>query len=755
MDLRFTLQDNSSAAAGDVICDMVTGYDGIELMLERSDKWHGFIDYMDNSLTDLRFYGNAYTVLLAAYAADGVDADVNLLIEMQCADGDTYEQVYLGKVNFTTLENICKTAECYVSVACGSTGCVTDLKNRMDTKVDLESLTAFDGAVMTAYTGLGVDTTMPGVPVQRLTRWSIANGTSWQVLDNVFRLYYQTAQIYMAFDWNEATLNECLITNPSANNFQYQNFGGNNSILLRQEYDGIWEYAEEKATFDCYGSVTINIELDGEFTIASVDGFTYNAGVVLVYGNDTDGYTSVTLQSITGCTGCTSDTETISVSDSETFIMRPGDRVYLTLNISELRYSTGGGGDSIGNPALITVTMNTSTIEMIDNSLCNSSDAKSYMVNETLSRTAEAITDGCLKVYSDYYGRTDSEPWNVNDVNLGSPYNVNGCGSMRAFTNGLLIRGAVLQDDTIPTMKMSFEELMTGLQAIDNVGWGIESDPYGGSLVRVEQWQYFYDDTVILTCTYAPDVTEKVIQGGMYSQAKVGYQKYETESTNGLQDVFGNRTYRTALAAIKNTYERLCSFIASDKAMEITRRLYGSNTNDFKYDNDAFIICVEKIYGNYEAERFNFDQYGWGTDNVLFPTYMYNVRITPTNNLLRHLNLLNEQPSAEYTFTDGNGNFTARFTTSGDSCFNLAEWTEDQTIGSTVLDDAFALCIRETISVEFEYPLSNDDWQTLQANPYGTIAYSCADGVLKYGYIKSISYNPMIGMATFNLIKKV
>jgi hypothetical protein len=60
-----------------------------------------------------------------------------------------------------------------------------------------------------------------------------------------------------------------------------------------------------------------------------------------------------------------------------------------------------------------------------------------YMVNEALSRTAEIITNGQFQVYSDYFGRSTSNPI----PSLPQAALSDGDGSMTSITNGLLIRG--------------------------------------------------------------------------------------------------------------------------------------------------------------------------------------------------------------------------------------------------------------------------------------------------------------------------
>ena len=218
---------------------------------------------------------------------------------------------------------------------------------------------------------------------------------------------------------------------------------------------------------------------------------------------------------------------------------------------------------------------------------CTDTPVKLYAINEAMSRCVEAYTNDCMRVYSDYYGRTNAQPYSSD---------VNGCGGLRMIGNGLKIRNAPGINGGEQRMTVSMKEIFNALSAIDNAGMGLEADPNrpGYNLIRVEPVEHFFNSDVLMVCNAVNEVKRSIDQSIIYSVIKTGYAKYETWNVNGLFDIFGNREYRTEISELTNELNRLCQFIASDYAIEVTRRQYGIGTSDWRYDNDIFILCFSQ-----------------------------------------------------------------------------------------------------------------------------------------------------------------
>jgi hypothetical protein len=123
---------------------------------------------------------------------------------------------------------------------------------------------------------------------------------------------------------------------------------------------------------------------------------------------------------------------------------------------------------------------------MITNqSTCGDSVAELSMVNEVLSRQVEAYTNDEIRVYSDYFGRTDSEPYTAS---------ANGCGSEECLASGLQIRGAWDENGQKYKLNKDFDYTFQNLHQIHNLGYGLEPDTIRGGTyqwLRVEPYSYW------------------------------------------------------------------------------------------------------------------------------------------------------------------------------------------------------------------------------------------------------------------------
>jgi hypothetical protein len=65
--------------------------------------------------------------------------------------------------------------------------------------------------------------------------------------------------------------------------------------------------------------------------------------------------------------------------------------------------------------------------------------------------------------------------------------------------NGYELRKATFPEQEEPKkIELSFKELYEAMNAIDNIGWGFSKEG-NGLYLRVERWQWFYKNEVIMT----------------------------------------------------------------------------------------------------------------------------------------------------------------------------------------------------------------------------------------------------------------
>ncbi|HRG90705.1 MAG TPA: hypothetical protein PLW44_16900, partial [Chitinophagales bacterium] len=209
----------------------------------------------------------------------------------------------------------------------------------------------------------------------------------------------------------------------------------------------------------------------------------------------------------------------------------------------------------------------------------------------------------CLKVKSDYFGRIDSQPYTSD---------ADGCGALECLTSGLIIRSRetnkvrIGSEFVTPNFQLSFKDAFDSLKAIHNIGMGIETNTAdGGEWIRIEPVNHFFNDTVLMSCTAVNEIKSALDQENVFSRALVGYNKWGTEIGQGLNDVFTKREYRTEQKATNSLYQMLSNFIASDYAIEVTRQQFGSNTKDWRYDNDTFIVCLTNVINTHAVFQVN------------------------------------------------------------------------------------------------------------------------------------------------------
>jgi hypothetical protein len=485
------------------------------------------------------------------------------------------------------------------------------------------------------------------------------------------------------------------------------------------------------------------------------------------------------------------------------------------------------------------------------------------MVNEALSRLAEVITNGNLRVYSDYFGRTDAQPYTSGS---------DGAAGLTAITNGLLIRGYSpllayimgytafrqttvsassytlnLTDEPIsstvsnivvgsniagvniiiPTnasvtypigfqliieqgvgvvtvsgatgvriyspsgiystknagdqilltkvgtdiwllasrssMFCSFKDLIDALNCVHTAGFALEPDTSraGFQRVRVEPIAHFYDSaTIMMTCENVDVVETKANASDCISEIEIGYSKWEAEEAQGLDEFLTKRKYRTTLNTIRAKWNKLCSFVASGYAIETTRRRLGTNTTDWRYDKDNFIISILRSGGGFISENGGFvDTAGPPAilpSGMIDPSSVYNARISPIRNLLRWLRWIlpsyADPSTGKLIFTEGDGNYYA----SGLLATNPIESAplhENQTLELSDYATTTAAVYKNELII-FKYPLGYNQWLSIYNTKYGLIKYNVNSGAWRYGYIQEMKYDLFEGIAEFTLKTK-
>lgn len=607
MNWRFTLINRNNIS---YIIEEPVGWDAFEISVKRDLDTHGiFFDYQNN---DFQFPDVAMRLIKAEYEQYGVEGQMVLVIEEAC-EGNELEELYRGRLLFSRYEFL-QGDECYVKISLETTSDVMQLRNRWDQKVDLQTNIAFDGTTaLPAYPKLGfalqlkskgiplsdsaINAKVNATPVVGTDRYTpstdgtilatgmIEIGMDTTKSSEIGGFYFQPQPLYQEVN---STGFQTAPNSPYDGAIVLPDPESNDSFYTWVNYNLISPNVNYAPSLPNYNSIldAINFQTRVKGKIKALNGSKLHMIVFCVLRVPKDGsYQWLSIQEIK-TTGPLSNTGEEFAFDKTyadpAFILNRDDRIYSFLTIVHQKpvVEMQAGMDAFS------VQFDEETFFRMETiSKTASSDTKAFMVNEAISRVAEAITDNKIKAYSEYFGRTDSQPYSVVK---------DGCGSLEAITNGLFIRRQ--ESRTAVQLNLSMKDIWDGLDPIHHIGFGIEDDVQlpGSKRLRVEPWNFFYKNDIVL---YLPDVAEvktKVIENEHFSTFTFGYEKWEAEEYTGLDEFLTKRQYRTTLSQVKNDLPKLSKFIASGYALEVTRRKGDIDSKDWRYDNNNFIVCLRR-----------------------------------------------------------------------------------------------------------------------------------------------------------------
>lgn len=634
----------------DLEIEQPQGFNELVLNIMRDEKWHGVI--FEASTTTLGFYGDAFDYLKQQKISYSVSASVIFRAEARCAGESEYENAITGKLNFSNYRERCGNI-CLIILGVEQTSCAMTLKNRMDHKVSVGSNIAVDGITsLPDYTGLGFEMELATQAIPVSVEGYVTDEPD--IIDvSIFTTYGGDPAVRPTYG---RAINESIETSQLIPGVYYSsdNFidpAALSPVLLLEDiikcFSDNFEYSSRlKGTFD----ITF-IGPDGEPN-PGVDFFFFKAvlgkGIWNTFpppdhqtGDWDKGLNILDSADVSVTVDGDHWTGSFDFTFAGTTPLAEGEGLYAYLCWEGI----GGVTDikMVGN-----ITFDSDTHILISASReCPPTPADVYLVNETLSRIAESITNRCLTVESDYYGRIDSQPYAKDE---------DGCGSMRVLTNGLKIRQAEDKE-----FFASMNDVLDGLNAIDNIGFAIEQNLT--QRLRIEPVEYFYKDEEIMKMDLIPDLEFQLRQSLIKTLIKVGYKKWEIQSVKGIDEFNSNKDFATGVTGVSNTLDITSGLIAAGYIIEDlrTRTLASTGREDTTYDNDVFVISVIRQGYGYAVEQGNIDN----PANIFSPGTAYNWRIRPMYNLIRWAkSIFNAYPvladtASKLFFRSGVGNYEA------------------------------------------------------------------------------------------------
>lgn len=733
MRWQFTITDSTSTST---IVEEPIGFTEMSYTLRRNMMHHGVFKTIDTG--SLKFVGDAYTILNTEYETNGANALSTLLIEYRCSDDDTFSTFFNGKFDFNTFSKNCG-RYCYIECQVIASTCVDTFLSSMDTNIDFDATTSLNGDSISPLTNYTL--TIEGQDIllydsANSNELNIITDTKQATLAGIFHFAYESIYLPNTVSESLGVFN----ANGTATTLIYKNDGQSldqSGITLGDDWTDYMQFTSilepTDTGLDCLGDYQYHFQ--GERSIkftAQFDGSYLTRVRVKKYSTLTDQFTTIDDVLLFGGQAFTANIPIYlnqSWNLSGTIPLETTD-VLCYYILHSVFQSTGAPGvplDFTIERTTVDPSFGLNEADIQQNSSCVATTTKSYILRDIFEWMPKAINN-CFDTicYADCFGAYQ-------------------------MTNGLMIRNVT--NPVTPKIFLSWTDLFINITKIFNIGWGLSGD---GTQIIVDDVIGFYTNTNVIDLGSVNEVKFEHARDLTFGLINVGYTKWEAEEYSGLDEMNTQRQYKRNVDSNNSQLDLMSNFITAGYTIEITRRknMPLTGTSDWRYDNDIFLINTNYTGEYYEAYR-GVDQ---DAANIISPATRMNYRLTPLRTLLNWFKSI-AAPTPDYTneqlkFNSGTGNYLATGKMIHDCSLEMYAISENETITSTDFNDTdLAFPIWKAIYASFTCPLSITAKETLDANPYGTLTFSC-NGVAHTGFLVECTYTPEQGTANFKILMK-
>lgn len=751
------------------------GYEDLTLTHKRSPRWHG-IHYEFS--TELGFFckGAGKELLDVAYDTKGQEAVVKIKLEVKC--NGTWTTQLIGKLDFSTYRQEWKSKVLYTFLNAQNENIVQLIVNREDLEVDLLASTSLDGVPLNPYPYLGYDLNLHSKVVRLHSAWTPVNhgGCFRFITTGLKELYLLPTMTLDIGDFDKST-EQCsrVEFDPVFNGYLEQATPivdtGNSAVFVQPNV--------VRVAWDIHGVITLTTfdvsipASDCDVTSCGTQAQsaklydTVNIRLRMFFGSDTSSIDEAddcgALQQATNCgddlanqqAGSDTGLRYIDLASAPQFagtanplqkiftsggaqtrdiVLNPGDKIWFYW-VVDMNFLSANGDMKVEFEYVrddFSITSDT----LYSETLC-----KAIAIHEGWSRLSEIITDQNLAFRSEFFGRTDS---NIT-------YPVDGCGSRTAITSGKNIRRLANNPPILQSLKTMFDSC----DAIWGIGMAVEQY-LNRDVLRVEELDYFYSDTVVLKLDFVPNIQMSHREDLVYNEISLGFKKWETNEVNGLDEPLTRIKYVVPpIKSNKQKFEKLSEFVAGMYPIELTRRSGDLETKDTRYDDDTFVIALRNDDLTYAEKNENMVS----VTGLISPETAYNLRFLLSSTFDR---LKNQFVSGLTKLglvimpAQGEGNQTVTYQYQPNGCAGDHKGTVQTNGDAGIYPDATArrdnpLWVPEEYT--FDYPLAYSVYLNLVANPYGLILFSNSDSNYFSGWILSVEYNVRRKSGSFVILR--
>lgn len=719
MKFRFFLTQNLTVS----VIDEPVGWDDVRLSIKRDLASYGAVFEFS---TELSFYGDARSIIENVYFSQNIDGIIVLSVEYWDVQEFEWKPFYEGVLVLKDLQLSRVYAKCRIEQ--------TDFNRVFRNKRDLDVALVANKKV-----------TLHSKTIKQKSEWEHDAEFETVLREN----YPVFASNLLAFQFpSKNVINELQTTQVPLASYTSANIAG-----TEIESQGAQEIPAYYAEFDFDGVVTLTYDIDAEFHSSSY--LPYQQRFVLMYyvGNNyvvpADGVVTILYQNPAGggiqsMPSNTNNIRPFAVAGAQTFNVSKGQKIWFYVRVGTFVPF----GDVQGVSGLLYVKPTTS-FSISQDTKYKQSECEGVDIFDAFNQIVENYTGLPNRFRSDFF--------------------TTGCGKNMFLTNGYKLRLKNEKD-----VFCSFDRLYNDLRAIFNLGVAVTNEA-GVDVVRVENMAYFFNNTTVLEIENPND---KMIAPHMdlyFNKIVVGYKKWANEQLNGLDEYNSERQYSLLIKLGQYQNEQksrielnlMCESIAAGYLIEQARRLAVYTTTDNKeFDSDLFLVCLNRKVVTYPTEDgVSFVTYPIGStserdemwvdvDNVIDRASVYNLRITPVQNLSKWIPYIHSQICKNFEnlkiiqFRSGTGNIDLQ--TSALStilpCTPLYYENKELDASLPVLTNNQALFDAEV--VELEYPLTFSEFLSLKSAVYSVVKVDSIDY-----YILNIEYSPN-KISVLKLIKR-
>jgi hypothetical protein len=723
MDYQFTLLYNGNRT---VLTRDPEGWEDIALTLTRDEQWHGISQEVS---LDLGFWcdGGGYEIINSEYETNGADVEIILEV-LYCG-----ELVFNGILQLNSLirrHNV-------LNVPVDNFDVGVKIRRRIETPINLEQPTTLDGGNVNNYTYGGYDVNMHSRTIYLKSQLQQLDSFTRATTNSINPLVTYGAWFnhgILATNGDLSTITD----NPTVGDVRT---GGAIAVVnsnIQPFYtanDPIVSYPIDiNMSWDFQG--VFSDEIIGTPQGRGIDG---TLSLIIYWGQDLANQTGAI---VVDAVSIVNTVQQIAFRDfigsgSQVITLNAGDRIWLAWGFvggSGYTFTTSSG---FSQDIIWKWDYHFARVTLELNSDFDQTTTKAWAIHELFSRLTHATSNEPSSFRSNYFGRTNSQPVS---------YPVTGCGGYTAITNGLKLRQ---YEDERSAIIVSIQDLLDSMDSLHGIGWGVLNNK-----MIVEPIEYFYQSNVLKKLDFVPSFEMRIAQDKYINEVQIGYEKWETEDVNGLEEPNSIHSYSLPKVQRKNRIDKISPYIGGSYAIETTRRRPQSifTTFDWKFDTDNFILALKHNVN--ELNVCEKDENFSNVANLLEPDTTYNLRYSPARNLLRQLKAftggLFRKPLEDVRFQSGEGNITLEATelTNCLGNFDGALLIENQDF---VSGDFAPYWIPEVYS--FEYVLTFTEFLQIRNSPYNLIGFSETDTGHIYGYILNLEFNLKTGAANFELLR--